>query len=339
MAPDPEPGFDGGMALTIDPVDPHDDAALRDHWAVTEAAQREGRPYALLESYEARVSSLRNPGGSYRRLLLLARDSGAPVGAAFLGLHLEDNAHLADLEIDVHPASRRRGVGRALHDRALEIVREAAGTTVLGEVSVPTGAEGDWAAVAFASHLGYAVVNQEDHLVLDLPAVVDEVPLPAGWEVVTWQDRCPDDLLDAYCALRTQMEHDVPLGEVDYQPTVRTPQAQRESEERRARSYTSLVAAVRRLEDGALGGYSEVLLPHGSDVVWQDDTLVMPHHRGHRFGHVLKAANLDEVLGSHPERRRIHTWTAVDNAPMQRTNAAFGFRPVERMLEVQRRLA
>ena len=35
----------------------------------------------------------------------------------------------------------------------------------------------------------------------------------------------------------------------------------------------------------------------------------------------------------------MHTWTDVDNAPMQRTNRDFGYRPVERMHEMQRKVA
>ncbi len=36
-----------------------------------------------------------------------------------------------------------------------------------------------------------------------------------------------------------------------------------------------------------------------------------------------------------PGSRWLHTWTEQGNAPMQRTNRAFGFRKVETMHEVQ----
>jgi hypothetical protein len=36
-------------------------------------------------------------------------------------------------------------------------------------------------------------------------------------------------------------------------------------------------------------------------------------------------------------RRRLHTWTAESNAPMQTVNARFGFRPVEKLHEMELR--
>lgn len=325
-------------ALRISTVDPCDDRGLRDYWSVTEPAQRHDRPHALLESFEALVASLRDPGSDYRTELLLARDGETPVGAANVGTHLGDNAHLADLEVNVHPHHRRRGVGRELHDHALTGLRAAGCTTTLCEVNVPDGAA-TWPALSFAGVLGYESVNLEDHLLLDLPATPPRAALPPDWEVLTWVDRCPDEHLDAYCDMRTRMNADVPLGEVDWQPVRRTPEQQRESERRLAASYTSIVASVRRSVDGVLGGYSMLFLPHGSEVVWQDDTLVMPEFRGQRLGLVLKNATLDVVSRDHPGRTCVHTWTSPDNVPMQRTNAEFGFRPVERMHEVQRRIA
>ena len=51
----------------------------------------------------------------------------------------------------------------------------------------------------------------------------------------------------------------------------------------------------------------------------------------------LKVAVLGILAAEHPERRLVHTWNAVENAPMQRINRDLGFRPVERELEMQRK--
>jgi hypothetical protein len=63
----------------------------------------------------------------------------------------------------------------------------------------------------------------------------------------------------------------------------------------------------------------------------------MPEHRGHRLGTALKLATLEIVQRDHPERRTFHTWTDPDNHAMYRTNTDFGYSPVERMHEVQRK--
>ena len=92
------------------------------------------------------------------------------------------------------------------------------------------------------------------------------------------------------------------------------------------------MAAARRRSDGTFGGYSLLFVPHGADYAWQDDTLVMPEHRGHRLGAALKAANyaaLPDAIGL------VHTWTAPSNTAMHHTNTALGFRVVEHMYEME----
>ena len=153
---------------------------------------------------------------------------------------------------------------------------------------------------------------------------------------MTWGDRCPDQLLGGYTRLRTQMDSDVPLGEIALDPVVFDEGRVRAEEEHLAESHASVVAAVRRLDDGELAGYSRVLLEHGSSVALQDDTLVMPAVRGRRLGLALKLATLDLVERHHPGRTTLHTWTAPDNDAMHRTNLAFGYRPVEVLHEMQR---
>ena len=97
------------------------------------------------------------------------------------------------------------------------------------------------------------------------------------------------------------------------------------------------MSAARRRSDGSLCGYSLVFLPHDSGQALQDDTLVMPAHRGQRLGQRLKLATLSVIHDQYPGRTSLHTWTDPDNHAMYRTNLGFGYTPVERMREVQRR--
>ena len=257
------------------------------------------------------------------------------VGAALVERRASENAHLAELEINVLPGYRRRGIGRSLASALFDDLTRTGHTTWLGEVH-GQAQDHTSAALDFAHSLGFRTVHEEDHLVLELPAELPAAPLDPDYDVLTWIDRCPDDLLDAYCVMRTQMNADVPSGELDLVPEVRTREQQRRSEERMAASYVTVVAAARRRGDGVLGGYTMMFLPHGETHVWQDDTLVMPEHRGRGLGGALKAATLGLVQRDHLDRTVIHTWTAPDNHPMQVVNRTFGFRVVERMHEVQR---
>jgi GNAT superfamily N-acetyltransferase len=328
------------VTTAISELDPGDDAGLREFYAVEEAAFRVDHPYVVLRTFPQLVQMVRRPSPYYRRTLLVAREAGRIVGTADLGLTTEDNLHLADLQVRVIPEARRRGVGRALHGETIRRARAARRTTFLGEVNQPLdGAPSP--AFEFASALGYAVVHEQDHHVLLLPVpaerLVATATAPDGYEIITWGNRAPDEVVEAFAAMHTQMGRDIPTGGVDHEPVEITVQRVREGEERSAVAYDHVVAAARRTSDGILGGYTLVHLAHDADYVVQDDTLVMPDHRGHGLGMALKTSVLRILAAEHPERRIIHTWNAVENAPMQRINHQLGFRPVERELEMQRR--
>src|SRR3546814_18633173 len=83
--------------------------------------------------------------------------------------------------------------------------------------------------------------------------------------------------------------------------------------------------------------FRSLVLPRGGGLAMQDDTLVMPEHRGRRLGTRLKLATLQVLTRNHPERRALHTWTEPENHAMYRTNTDFGYVARERMYEVQRK--
>jgi GNAT superfamily N-acetyltransferase len=323
----------------ISELAPEDDAGLREFYEVEAAAFRVDHPYAVLRTYPQLLQMVRRPSPYYRRILLTARDAGRIVGTADLGLTAEDNLHLADLEVRVLPEARRQGIGRQLHDEVVRRARADGRTTLLGEVNQPL--QGASPGYRFATALGYAVVHEQDHHVLPLPVPASRLDalwsLPDGYEIVTWRDRAPDDVVDAFAAMHTQMGRDAPTGEVDHEPIEITVERIREGERRIAEAYDDFVAVARRRSDGVLGGYTVVHLAHGADYVVQDDTLVMPDHRGHGLGMALKVTMLRILAAERPERRLVHTWNALENSFMQRINSDLGFRPVEHELEMQRK--
>lgn len=321
--------------MQIREVDVHDEVGLRQWHDLEVVAMSHDRPHGVGRTFDALRTQVTVPSDYYRPLLLAAVEGQRIMGVAELGYALQENTHLASLEINVHPQARRRGLGRALYVEATARRRAAGRTSAYGEVYVVD----DPGPLTFARAMGAEPVHEEDHLVVDLPMDADHVlrlaeRASSDYEIVGWQGRCPDDLIDAYAAMRTQMNQDVPSGELDYEKVVMSPERIRAGEERLSKSYDVCVSAARRA-DGVLGGYSLVYVPHGSDHVLQDDTLVMPEHRGHRLGLALKLATYAAIARGHSERTTLHTWTAPDNHAMQATNAAFGYRWVERMHEVQ----
>lgn len=314
-------------SVQIEELDPTD-AAARTAWhGVMERAVRADRPRALTTTLSAFDVTATSPSSYYARTWLRAVVDGEVVGVAELELPLTENTEVAWGEIQVLPGHRRRGIGRGLWDALVVRALAAGRTRIGGEVSVDVDVAGP--AYEFARAMGAVERHREDHLLADLP--VPGPPVDPAYEVVLWRGRCPEEHRTAYLAMRNQMNADVPTGDLDLQPEVLDDARLSASEERLTRAYDVRVAAARRRSDGVFGGYSLLFVPHGTDYGWQDDTLVMPGHRGHRLGAALKAANYADLPA---DVTRVHTWTAPDNVAMHRTNTALGFRVVERMYEM-----
>jgi GNAT superfamily N-acetyltransferase len=325
--------------VRISELDVHDDGALREAWEVEQAAQGAERSDPLPRPYSQLEQILRRPGPYSRQTLVVAEEGARIVGVGVLSSSLRENLHLAEVDVNVLPEARRRGIGRALLADLVERGRALGRTTYLGEAHQPT-VDDVSPGSAFALALGFGVAHREEHLVLTLPP--DETSLPAGrpegYDVVTWTSHCPDELVTEYAVLLTQMRRDAPSGDVDAVPTVVDVERVRTQEHRNATAYDQVVAAARRKADGRLGGYTLVYLAHDTDQVLQDDTFVLSDHRGQGLGVAMKAAMLRLLARDRPERRTVHTWNALDNEPMQAVNARLGFRPVEVLLEMQRKV-
>src|SRR3954453_9004258 len=88
-----------------------------------------------------------------RRIAWLAADSdGNPVGSAFLRLNSrQEQAHLAEFELNVHPAERRRGIGTLLLDAVVSAAREHEVEALVADVNVDTDG------VRFLEHHGFSI--------------------------------------------------------------------------------------------------------------------------------------------------------------------------------------
>ncbi|MEZ5097517.1 MAG: GNAT family N-acetyltransferase [Nocardioides sp.] len=246
-------------------VDVTDDAALRRWYAAHAEAVRADLDNPIVRTWHHIRESLRHPWDYYRRTLLSAvlEDPAAGrlvVGTAEVGRDVADNDHLADVTIAVRPAYRRRGIGTALYKAVVRHGLAEGLTTLLGEAYDTAEWRG---AVDFADALGFRSVHVERHLRLTLPVPADQLAAlrrAAGpdtdYRILTWADGCPDELVEEFARLQTQMLADVPLGEVDYDPPVVDVARVRTHEAHAARTHHELVAVAQRLSDGHLAGYS-----------------------------------------------------------------------------------
>ncbi len=299
----------------------------------------------------------------YERVALLvavpAGAGGSPdevVGAAVVSVPTQDNPHLAEAELWVRPADQGRGAGGLLVDAVEAEARAEARRTVIvmsshrdpgdgvpqhpaagGTGGVPAADGGTRLALA----RGYGLSQVERFSTFDLPLgrartadvrrAHDAAARAAGpdYALLAWTGPTPEEHLDQMAALRARMSTDVPTADLalDEEPwdAERVRAHDRETADQ---GKVAAVVAVRHVPSGDLVAFTVVEGPRTlPEVAYQQDTLVVAGHRGHRLGMLVKTAQLLRLEGLWPELRRLHTWNAQENDHMLAINVALGFTP------------
>ncbi|HEV7195918.1 MAG TPA: GNAT family N-acetyltransferase [Pedococcus sp.] len=315
--------------------------------AVLEQAERFERPYAGVWSLEeARIIFTDDDPGERidafvavdRGEIAVDRDEVIGAGAAFSGI--QDNLHLSYVSAWVPPQRRRQGIGSAILAELVACCRTDGRTDIAMETAYPFEHQDDHPYRRFAEKHGFVLANREVARVLDLP--VDETLLAAlagearaahgGYRIETFEGVIPEPLVAGLCAVRNQLAVDAPTGLLDFEPEAITPAVLRFREDALRRQGRTLLSTLALTEDDhVVVGYSDLVIPAGDlPNVHQWGTLVLRRHRGHRLGLAMKAHALQELqrrVG--PERTRVLTCNAEQNASMVAINERLGFRPVE----------
>jgi ADP-ribose pyrophosphatase YjhB (NUDIX family)/GNAT superfamily N-acetyltransferase len=328
-----------GRVISVREIDPADLALFDEWYDALRAGVVAGREAALVVTREALGYSLRNPSPLKRRLAVGAFEDDRVLGAMMFEYRLTDNLDTVEVEIDVPPQHRRRGIGTALWQWAVTRSAQLGRTIFQTEIGVPSE---PWPGAAFAARLGFEVEHVEDHLVVPLPyddVLLDDLRRTAGaldgYRLTSWAGVCPPEHQQAYADLHTAMDHDVPTGGMTREVVPWTVEKLQGSEQRIDRSYLALVTMAHTVS-GEPAGYTLMYLPRAdAEHAQQDDTLVLREHRGHNLGTHLKLANLDQLAKHRTTQRYLHTWTALTNGPMQKVNARFDFRTVEEHRELE----
>ena len=147
------------------------------------------------------------------------------------------------------------------------------------------------------------------------------------YRIEQWVGEIPEEHLSAYGRLLTQLEIDEPDEEVEHEPAEYTPERIRVSERRMREAGTIRIVAVAVAPDGEFVGNSEVHVHEapGSTLGYQENTLVMPEHRGHRLGLGLKVATHRRLAELAPQLRSLVTWNSHVNPWMIQVNEKLGY--------------
>ena len=287
-----------------------------------------------------RITALTDPdvSASSRRLTWLASDpDGTPLGSAFLRLFTrEGQEHLAELELTVHPAERRQGVGTALLEAAVTAARSAGRRSLVAQAE--EGSPGD----RFLADRGFRRVLTLTYARLpladaDLAEITRLAELPhPGYRLTSWEGTVPPELARSYADSRRAMD-DMPMEDTDYGTVVWDVDRVLAAAEAIAKRGDLLhTVAALDAADGSVVGFSELVVPgdgrgHGQHY----GTAVLPEHRGHGLGRWMKAESIRRARAHHPGLTGLLTDTANSNAPMLGINDELGYVPTHRAVEFQ----
>lgn len=166
-----------------------------------------------------------------------------------------------------------------------------------------------------------------------MPAVVLERadalarPHAVGYRTLTWFDEVPEDLLGEVAALWSRMSTDAPSGGLDQEPETWDAARVRDYVANSTERYLHVLMTVaQEVATGALVAFTVVQVPFGELAFgFQQDTLVLAEHRGHRLGTLVKVENLRALARQRPGVERLLTWNAQENAQMLAINVGLGF--------------
>jgi GNAT superfamily N-acetyltransferase len=329
----------------LDRVDPADDRALADWYALSAAVVAADLPDDPLPCPVDHSGRLRYPFPGEDEEVWLARAGGVVVGGMRAGWTRFDNLDTASADIAVAPAHRGRGHGRVLGAALLDLVRAEGRHRVMGEVHELLAGE-PTAGARFAAAMGARRALRETRRRLrlaDVPEATYDALLAdarrhaAGYTVLQWVGPAPEEHLADMAGLAARMSTDAPMEDLDWEPEVFDAERVRGRDAscvaRGMRRYTT---AVRHEKSGALVGFTT--LTCFATLDWYADqweTIVAPEHRGHRLGTLIKVANLRWTRAGEPALSVVDTWNAESNRPMVAVNEAMGFRPLDRWAEWQ----
>lgn len=269
---------------------------------------------AELEAYRDAL-----PGNELHALALA---DGAAVGVGFVTVEGEES----DAWIGVLPASRRRGIGRALYEGLSAWARAAGVEQLEGRADA---AESD--GIAWAARRGFEEIGRETRLALDLADIPEGPPQPAEVEIVTWAEwpelapRIYAVASEAYPDVPGYEEHPIGPFEEWLAFDMRGPNDRPEA------VFVALV-------DGEVVGYSKLHLSDARPTVATNDmTGVRRAWRGRGIAGALKRAQLAWAKANGYER--LETANETRNVPIQRLNERLGYQPFAERVRLRGPLA
>lgn len=240
----------------------------------------------------------------------------------------ETNKHIALFDIALLKEYRQKGLGTKALPIIISFAKKHNNTSFISNVSEKDGTE-------FLKHIGatLALASKENRLQLDevnwemlRKWVKEGEELNKTTKLITCTE-IPEDLIAKYAPFFTEVMNQVPLGDLEIDKMIITPETirlkEKEFKELGFTHYTMITVE----DNGEISGMTEMIHMPGKDTMLsQGLTGVKSSQRGRKLGKWLKAAMIEEMRKKYPQVKIITTGNADSNAPMLSINHRLGFK-------------
>ena len=240
----------------------------------------------------------------------------------------EGNKHIMQFDGIVLPEIRRKGIGTIIMKKVLTFAKNHDKSVLISNAEEEDGK-------AFLKTIGAQIANSgtENRLKFD----------DIDWEMVNeWVNEGPkrspgtdmklftsihDDIIDEFAKVFTETLNQQPLGDLDINDIIFTPESIREDEKQMSSLGRTKLTYLTVESDGKISGLTVML--YRSDrktMVKQLLTGVKQEYRGRGIGKWLKAAMLLKTKEDYPEVKIVTTDIATENKPMLSINDRLGYK-------------
>ena len=320
--------------MRIEQWDPADEKSQRTCYDIMLAAHKIDEPveppmsYGIFSMY-FRQGWDKTPGEAW----VASDDDGTVAGYYRMSLPDLENLNRATGGPTVHPAVRRRGIGRELLRHEGE--RAAAHGRSLFSAAASDGSAGAAFARAVGAQPDLEEVRRIQYLREIPPGTIAALrasaeKAAAGYSLVSWIGDVPAEYRGPLAQVLNAF-NDAPHGESE-EPKVWDADRVRDRTGFLTRAGLMRDYNVAAISDstGEMAAFSEVIVdPESPAWGFQQLTAVIRWHRGHRLGLLVKTAMLELLASAEPQLECIETGNAAVNEHMIAINEQLGYKVAE----------
>jgi len=238
------------------------------------------------------------------------------------------NEHIMRTLLYVLRDYRRQGIGRKLLELVTQLAQEHGKSLISAGTSQDDGREA-------LKKLGAkeALTMRDNRTNMDyidwemVKSWNEEGPRRSPDSRLEFFTEIPDEILEDYCKVYTEVLNQAPYDELERGDSVFTPELWRKREQMTKETGITWITAMIREKDGAISGMTDVFYePAHIHMLYQALTGVQDKYRGSGKGKWLKAAMLLKIREEYPGVKTITTGNATSNEPMLAINERLGFK-------------